>query len=246
MTAGTWINAPPKSPFAVSLADELISDRAQDERLQLYLNRDSFREIVPLLDASRGRPLDGHLSNLLAEYMILLERNLPKLTTDDLPPLKAAISTMIAACIVPTPDRIAAAESQIDLGRLERVRRVVRNYLRSPLLGTELICRHLGISRSPLYRLLESEGGVARFIQRQRLRESCAALCDSSHNRLISKIAREFCFSDATSFSRAFKNEFGVTPREMRTASRARHRPRPKPTETAAPVANLKNLLRSF
>jgi hypothetical protein len=44
-------------------------------------------------------------------------------------------------------------------------------------------------SRSQLYRLLEGEGGVARYIRRRRLSESFAILCDTSNNFSIASIA---------------------------------------------------------
>ena len=70
-----------------------------------------------------------------------------------------------------------------------------------------------------LYRLLEGEGGVARYIQRRRLSESFAILCDTSNNFSIASIAETLCFADASNFSRAFRREFGMSPRDVRTAS---------------------------
>jgi AraC-like DNA-binding protein len=75
------------------------------------------------------------------------------------------------------------------------------------------------MSRSQLYRVLESEGGAARYIQRLRLLESFAILGDVSNNFPIGKIAEMLCFADASSFSRAFRQEFGTTPREVRATS---------------------------
>jgi AraC-like DNA-binding protein len=215
------VDAPAGSPFVLSLGTPLVSDRSQDERLQLYMARDSFRELTPVLDAARGIVLDTPLGNLLADYMVLLERTLPDLTNDQAPRLTRALGAMVGACIVPSADRIAAAGGQIDLGRLERVRRAVRRYLRSPALGPSLLCRHVGMSRSQLYRLMEAEGGVARYIQRQRLLESYAALSDLAADKPISAIAHDLCFADASGFSRAFRQEFGITPSEVRAAARA-------------------------
>ena len=75
------------------------------------------------------------------------------------------------------------------------------------------------MSRSQLYRVLESEGGAAHYIQRLRLLESFTILCDVSNDHPIGKVAEMLCFADASSFSRAFRQEFGTTPREVRAAS---------------------------
>jgi len=211
------LKVPPGVPFLLSLGEEMhIGRRQQDERVQLLLARDSFQAIAPLLDATLGMALDASQGRLLADYILLLERNLPNLTPEDGSRLPGAIRAMVGACLAPSADRLAAAGRQIDLTLMERVRRAVRRNLRSPLLGPDKLCREAATSRSQLYRLLEGEGGVARYIQRRRLSESFAILCDTSNNF---SIAATLCFADASNFSRAFRREFGMSPSEVRTAS---------------------------
>ena len=103
------------------------------------------------------------------------------------------------------------------------------------------------MSRSQLYRLLDGEGGVTRYIQRQRLREGYAALCDTSHSRPIAAIAEELCFADASGFSRAFRQEFGISPNELRAASRAGLALAARPKyRIGSEVRNLRSCLRAF
>ncbi len=217
----TTLDVPAGAPFVVSLGHEMLSARGPGERLQLYLPRDNFRDIAPVLDAARGTVVSGPLATLLAEFLELLERNLQQTDVANHGPLKDAVGSMIAACIAPSPNRIAAARSELDAGRLEKVRRVVRRELRSPSLGPALLCRLVGASRSSLYRLMESQGGVTRYIRRRRLLESHAALCDLVGDKSIAAVAEELCFADASEFSRAFKREFGASPSDVRAAARA-------------------------
>ena len=72
------LRAPPGVPFIWSLADASESRRSQVERVQLFLTRDSFRDIAPLLDGARGTVLDTPLGHLLGDYMCALERRLPR------------------------------------------------------------------------------------------------------------------------------------------------------------------------
>jgi AraC-like DNA-binding protein len=217
---GHSLEVPPGVPFLLSLGEEMhIHRRQQDERVQLLLARDSFQAIAPLLDATRGTALNASQGRLLADYMLLLERNLPNLTPEDGSRLPSAIQAMLVACLAPSVDRLEAAGRQIDLTLMERVRRAVRKHLRSPFLGPDTLCREAATSRSQLYRLLEGEGGVARYIQRRRLSESFAILCDVSNNFSVNVIAETLCFADASGFSRAFRREFGMSPSEVRTAS---------------------------
>ncbi len=208
----------PGVPFAFSLAEESYSERSGD-RLQLYLARDDFQAIAPLLDGVRGTALDSSEGHLLADYMLLLERNIPHLSAGDGPKLARAIQAMVCACVAPSADRLVEAGNVIDLTLMERVRRAVARNLRSPSLNPEKLCREAATSRSQLYRLLEGEGGVAHYILRRRLSESFSLLCDSSNNLPIGKVAEMLCFADGSSFSRAFRREFGMSPRDVRAGA---------------------------
>ena len=174
-----------------------------------------------LLDAACGSALDTPLGHLLGDYMMALERHLAAVTEADFPRLSSAVGAMVVAAVAPSAERIAVARRQIDLGRKERVRQAVRRHLRTPTLGPKNLSRLVGMSRSNLYRLFEDAGGVARYIQRQRLLEAQALLCDPANTQSISAIAEDLCFADASSFSRTFKREFGHSPSEVRSAALA-------------------------
>jgi AraC-like DNA-binding protein len=88
------------------------------------------------------------------------------------------------------------------------------------------LSRLVGISRSNLYRLFEHEGGVARYIQRERLLEARSVLLNPAATQSISAVAEDLCFTDASSFSRVFKREFGCSPSEARSAGLAPAMPR--------------------
>jgi AraC-like DNA-binding protein len=227
---------PAKVPYVFSLGEELSSERSQD-RIQLYLSRDSFQAIAPLLDAARGTALETPEGHLLADYLLLLERNIPELPAEDGAKLARAIQAMICACLAPSADRVAEARGHIDLTLMERVRLAVRKNLRSPSLGPDKLCREAATSRSQLYRLLEREGGVAHYIQRRRLSESFSMLCDPSSNVSIGKVAEMLCFADGSSFSRAFRREFGMSPRDVRAGAVGGSPPKASPRNVAWPGA---------
>ena len=208
-------------PFVFSMADEMSSTRSGQDRLRLFLflSRDSFRSIAPLLDGANGTDLATPEGKLLADYMKLLANSLPDLAPGDGPRLVTAVEAMLGACLAPSADRLAVAKGPIDLTLMERVRQAVRTNLHLPSLGPDKLCREAATSRSQLYRLLEGEGGVAHYIQRQRLAESFTLLCDVSNLLPVAKIAELLCFADASSFSRAFRREFGMSPSDVRAAS---------------------------
>lgn len=214
----TMQSIPPGVPSIFSLGDETYRERG-GSRILLYLTRDRFQAIAPLLDAAQGVSMDTPQGRLLADYMLLLERHVQDVPTADAPKLARAVETMLAACLAPSPDAVMNAHSHINLTLMERVRQAVRRNLHSPSLGPDKLCREAATSRSQLYRLLEREGGVANYIQRRRLSESFSILSDTSNSFSIGKVAEMLCFADGSSFSRAFRREFGASPSEVRARS---------------------------
>jgi AraC-like DNA-binding protein len=93
--------------------------------------------------------------------------------------------------------------------------RIDRN-LGSWTFHTGRLCKLAGVSRSNLYRMFEPYGGVARYVQRQRLRRAHDLLADPDCIRKIGSIANDYCFADASTFSRAFRHEFGYSPSDVR------------------------------
>lgn len=241
-TSDDSLAVPAWTPFLVSLGTDLASERVADERLHLYLPRDSFAEIASQLDAARGAVFATGLGRLLGHFLRNLARVLPGLTPAELPQITAAVRAMVGACVVPSADRIVLAAAQIDATRLDRIRRIVRRNIESPELGTGMLCGALGISRTQLYRLLQGEGGVAHYIRRLRLEACHARLSDPSSAGTIAGIAARLGFEDASQFSRAFRREFGATPRDVRAAALAEPGtalPRREDAPAGAPLGQL-------
>ena len=237
---------PATVPYVFSLGEEMHGER-DGRRIQLYLARDSFQAVAPALDAARGTALDIPEGRLLADYIVVLERNLPHLPPSDGEKLVRAIQAMVGACLAPTADRMAEAGRHIDLTLMERVRQAVRRNLRSPLLTPERLCREAATSRSQLYRLLEGEGGVAHYIQRRRLSESFSILCDASNDLSIGKVAEMLCFADGSSFSRAFRREFGMSPSDVRARTlEGSSLPAPSKRRAEADVHSFSECLRNL
>lgn len=237
----------PGVPFLLSMGEEMRIERtSRDVRLQLFLSRDEFGSSAPLLDAGRGTRLEGPQGTLLAEFLWMLKKNLPTLEVQDASLLKRAVQAMVEACLAPTTERMTRAEHPLNATLMERVRNAVSRHLRSSSLGTVTLCREAATSRSQLYRLLESEGGVARYILRRRLSESFAVLCDTSSDLSIGRIAEMLCFADASGFSRAFRREFGMNPKEVRAAVLCGLPLTPSPRPGDGHAHHFRDCLRSF
>ena len=141
----------------------------KNDLLMLFVPRDFCRDMAHVLDAAAFSRLEGGMGQIFADYMISLARRLPLLDASDLPELTATTHAMLQACIAPSPERLEEAENAISSVLLERARRYIQTHLADPNLGSTELMRELGISRSRLYRLFESAGGVMHYIQRRRL-----------------------------------------------------------------------------
>lgn len=213
------IDAPPGVPYIWSLADKSVNRRTKVDRIQIMIPRDAFHDVSALLDVACGTALDNPLGRVLGEYMLALEKWLPAATDEAMPRMGNAIHSMVAACVTPSKKRVVAAGEEFARVRAVRVRQAIREHLTSPTLRPEMLCQTVGVSRSDLYRMFENCGGVMRYIQRQRLIQAYSLLSDPRNRKSILAISDEFCFADASSFSRAFRQEFGCSPSDIRAGS---------------------------
>jgi AraC-like DNA-binding protein len=184
-------------------------------RLGLFMPRDLFPS-MSAAGAMLDVPLGGGCGFLLGDYLVLLSRFLPQLKIVEVPHVVEATRCLIAACLVPSRDRLVEAQRPVDIVLLERARGFVGRKLTDPTLTPDMLCIELGVSRSRLYRLFQSLGGISAYIRRQRLLKTRDALSNNSDRRSISQIAEEWGFMDPSAYSRMFRHEFGMSPSDAR------------------------------
>jgi AraC-like DNA-binding protein len=170
---------------------------------------------LPATNSSRLEVSNATL-NLLADYMLLLHRSLPSLKTGNLPHIVTATASFFAAALTPSKDHLAGAQGPVDAVTTARITKILMQRLADRNLTPDKLCRAVGVSRSRLYRIFEPAGGIANYVRRKRLLKTRDVLADSSDRRSISIIAEEWGFSDASAYSRMFKLEFGISPKEAR------------------------------
>ncbi|MFI6309844.1 helix-turn-helix domain-containing protein [Nocardia fusca] len=101
---------------------------------------------------------------------------------------------------------------------LRRAQKYVCAHLDDPDLAPCDVARAISVSERYLYALFRDIGASpAAWIRSERLRIAHRQLADPRHrHRSVEQIARSVGFRSASQFSRVFKNEYRVTPREHR------------------------------
>jgi len=97
------------------------------------------------------------------------------------------------------------------------IRRYIDRNIRSPGLDADQLAKTFGVSRASLYRLFEPAGGVAGYIRKARLNRAYQEIVASeTSGRRIGPIVYSLGFRNVSAFNRAFKEHYGMSPREAR------------------------------
>jgi AraC-like DNA-binding protein len=102
-----------------------------------------------------------------------------------------------------------------------------------PNLTPTAIAEELNISLRQLYRAFHDAESPAALIRRRRLERAAEVLASRRSIGNVESVAQECGFSSAEYFSRAFRREFGLSPR----AYRSRHRETPVSPSERRPIA---------
>ena len=129
-----------------------------------------------------------------------------------------AIASTAAACLRVLPGANVKRASNLTAFHIQRVKAYVHQNLRDPELSIASIARAMEMSPDNLCRLFRGEPRpLSRWLWQQRLEACRRELCDPRMlKRSISDIAFSWGFSEAAHFSRSFRQQFGVSAREMR------------------------------
>lgn len=168
------------------------------------------------------------MTQVLALHLAALFKYAPQMTIRECENISAGTVALIVACLQGVIEAHEAPTGSGPVSILIRIRRYIDDNLASADLNAGFIADHFGLSRASLYRLFEPLGGVADYIRNKRLRRVFFDLKSSDYyGKHIGVIARNWGFNNESTFNRAFKIAYGVTPAAVRKA-----------TQFEAPVIN--------
>jgi AraC-like DNA-binding protein len=156
---------------------------------------------------------------VFANHLRSLARLAPRLEADTSTALLGTATVALARALISSAaqDPRLMRESMADT-LLLRVQAYINAHLLDPDLTPERIAAAHHISVRHLYATFAAAGlRLEQWIIGLRLEGARAALArPASRRRTIAAVARHWCFSDASYFSRRFREAYGVSPREWR------------------------------
>ena len=182
------------------------------------------RLLAPLLDRpdnQAGNILDRNsaLTQVLANQMTTLFQHNGDIPGEALGGVTSSLLTLISTAInTGSLETIQAREGEKQqLSAIVMIKDLIHQSLDNPDLNVDELAQHCGLSRSKLYRLFAPYGGVRTYVQDQRMRRAVKLLRDpNAPNTKIYQVAMACGFKSEAHFSRAFKETFGISPRDTR------------------------------
>lgn len=203
--------------YVIDMAQPLATSTTDHQQLTLVVPR---RLLAPHLDQPDAVhmqviPAALPLVSLFRDSLKSLYCQLDDLTCREAEAVLPPLLGLAAAAINGQVDERGAGGVQ--LARFSAIRRHVENHLLDPNLNFDSLSASFGLSRRQAYRMFEAVGGFATYVNRRRLQRALSALkaADWSH-RSIADIGAAHGFDNPGNFSRAFRREFGLSPRAVR------------------------------
>ena len=101
------------------------------------------------------------------------------------------------------------------------IRQFIEEHL--PRVDADMVMARFGISRTPLYKLFEEDGGLYAYIRNRRLARAMQILARPGERKTqIAAIGYALGFENDRVFSRAFRRKYGLNPSEVDRESQSR------------------------
>lgn len=149
---------------------------------------------------------------------------LPNATADQMRPVELGLPEFLTTCLLDNaPPRALGGAAGMRAALLERMFQTIEMRLGDPALNLQQVASEHGVSPRYLQKLFESvDDSFGHYVKLRRLERCRLDLRSPLHaQKSISEILFAWGFNDSASFSRAFREQYGVSPREYRKAAPA-------------------------
>jgi AraC-like DNA-binding protein len=228
VVSGTLVGGPDGAAVTVAPGETLLLDTreamesaARDVSLvTVSVARDAVRAAAGNLDNLHGYRIGVEEGTLLCALLRALVKQAPHLRPGAQPAVTRTLVDLLSVAINPAGTGARSDFYRLEYVRREAAQRLIELRLADRDFSVQDIISETGVSRASLYRLFESSGGVARFIQLQRLQHLRDRLDDRAFDACaLAELAPLSGFSGESHAGRQFKLAFGISPGAYRAAS---------------------------
>jgi AraC-like DNA-binding protein len=187
------------------------------QQITLMIPHERLRRALPGAERFVGVPISAArgLGGLFVDHFLAIERRMGELSDGEASSvLTSTLDLLSFALGAARPEQVPSARMAL----LRKIKVYIERHLPEPDLDVARIAADHRITVRYLHKLFEeTDSTAAGWIRRRRL-ELCRRdlSCRGLRGRSITEIAFHWGFNDGGHFSKLFKREFGVAPRELR------------------------------
>lgn len=210
--SGEMFMIDPARPFSID-TDDIYTQ-------SIYLEPEALRRVMPEADTLTATPIAcqegaAGLFGRFVDDLFMIADTLEERTADH---LAEALPLVLSAALSAGARPVAMPLSRLKMLHRQRVLAYIQQNLRNNALDANEIAGAVNLSTRYMYELFAGEGEpLMKRVWSERLERCRNELASSAMRaRSIGEVAYYWGFNDVAHFSRAFKQRFGVTPREFR------------------------------
>ena len=190
--------------------------------ISVHISRHRLADMMPAMSEVHGVVLRaGATHRVLLDHLRTCIEVAHQITTAESPSISDATIQLVAGALQQAMQQIPTLAPSAGLASLADMKSFIEAQLTCADLGADDLMRTFSLSRASLYRLFQPLGGVSAFIQDRRLSRALQVIAEPQAGSIrIKQLAHDLGFKHPTSFSRAFKKRFGMSPHEVRAERR--------------------------
>lgn len=216
---GKTSQMPENGLMVFDLAQEVKCKTDNFSNMSLIIPRNMLNDSLKDIDDQHLRELTANepMVQLLRDHMLSLKRLSSSMSLKQSVQISPATVSLAAACLNASESQTENSSFGVSVALLMNARRYIEANLTTSTLSSDEIAKAVHVSRSRLYNLFKPYNGIFSYIRERRLHLALKQLTDKKHQKYnIVDIAFNCGFTNSSYFTRAFKERFGMTPKDAR------------------------------
>ncbi|MBL4767418.1 MAG: transcriptional regulator FeaR [Rhodobacteraceae bacterium] len=190
-------------------------------QISLHIPRETLESCLSYGKIEAARTISGvsGMGAIIRDFLASTYKEAHSIGEQDYPAVREALLNFLGATLRGhAPDQVLDLKAR----QLIHIRNIIEQNLTDPCLSPAMVADLCGISTRQVHRLFKGDGvSFGEWVRTRRLSEARRQLanCHFSDHSII-QIAFHWGFNDAAHFSRIFRQEFGLSPRQYRLSTR--------------------------